>query len=103
MTSQENREAKSRQMDNMAELLMRISELPVHHITLNPLVETPYDCYMSFIDKVKESLRYEEILALDRERRNEVNVEQIITPQYAMSLAYNALTSIMEESSKPKT
>lgn len=84
-------EAKAKQMDNIAELLMQISMMQCKHISINPIVETPYDCYIEFIQKIKSTFPYEEIISLDSLHRQDVNVEQIITPQFAMMCAYNSL------------
>lgn len=74
------------------DLLSRIGQIEVKHVVIAPYQLTPYDGYAHFIDKVKETIPREMVLHLQPGCDPETTVEQVLTPNFVCSLAWNWLT-----------
>lgn len=78
------------------ELLTEISQIKVNHVSIAPYQLTPYDGYMFFIEKVKQTIPRELLLHLQPGCDPDATVEQILTPNFVCSLAMKWLAKTLE-------
>lgn len=70
-----------------SEILAEFSHKPTSHISIVPYTMTPYDGYMTFLDKVKEEYSRDQIVRIDPEAETDATIEQILTPNRVCALA----------------